>query len=168
MLSRLFRRLVLEKLAATYGQGLLTLQGSLAQLATPAAFASALRWGSIQRLRHWGPSSRFSSGECSPGTGHHPWPPSGSIRHELEPAAGGHDAASLYRRLSSRKALPLPLEAASPGNNGQAAASNGFFSSKPDANPTDRDGSNPRNASAANGCGCRSSYDPMLPQPRAP
>ena len=43
VLSRLFRRLVLEKLAATYGQGLLTLQGSLAKFATPAAFTAALK-----------------------------------------------------------------------------------------------------------------------------
>ena len=43
VLSRLFRRLVLEKLAAAYGKGLLSLQGSLAKLATPAAFAAALK-----------------------------------------------------------------------------------------------------------------------------
>ena len=43
VLSRLFRRLMLEKLAAAYGKGLLTLQGSLAKLATPAAFAAALK-----------------------------------------------------------------------------------------------------------------------------
>jgi hypothetical protein len=42
VLSRLFRRLVLEKLAA-HGKGLLTLRGSLAKLATPAAFAAALK-----------------------------------------------------------------------------------------------------------------------------
>ena len=47
LLSRLFRRLMLEKLAATYGKGLLTLQGSLAKLAPAAAFTAAmkpLRW----------------------------------------------------------------------------------------------------------------------------
>jgi hypothetical protein len=43
VLSRLFRRLVLEKLAAAHGRGLLTLQGSLTRLATPAAFAAALK-----------------------------------------------------------------------------------------------------------------------------
>ena len=43
VLSRLFRRLMLEKLAAAYGKGLLTLKGSLAKLATPAAFAAALK-----------------------------------------------------------------------------------------------------------------------------
>ena len=43
VLSRLFRRLMLEKLAAAYDKGLLTLQGSLAKLATPAAFAAALK-----------------------------------------------------------------------------------------------------------------------------
>jgi hypothetical protein len=42
-LSRLFRRLVLEKLAAIHGKGLLTLQGSLAKLAPAAAFAAALK-----------------------------------------------------------------------------------------------------------------------------
>jgi hypothetical protein len=40
VLSRLFRRLVLEKLAAAHGKGLLTLQGSLA---AAAAFADLLR-----------------------------------------------------------------------------------------------------------------------------
>jgi hypothetical protein len=47
VLSRLFRRLMLEKLAAAYGKGLLTLQGSLAKLAPAAAFTAAmkpLRW----------------------------------------------------------------------------------------------------------------------------
>jgi len=43
VLSRLFRRLMLEKLAAAYGKGLLTLQGCLARLAAPAAFAAALK-----------------------------------------------------------------------------------------------------------------------------
>ena len=43
VLSRLFRRLVLEKLAAAYGQGLLSFKGSLVKLATPAAFAAALK-----------------------------------------------------------------------------------------------------------------------------
>ena len=43
VLSRLFRRLVLEKLAAAHGKGLLTLQGSLAKLAPAAAFAAALK-----------------------------------------------------------------------------------------------------------------------------
>ena len=43
VLSRLFRRLVLEKLAAVHGKGLLTLQGSLAKLAPAAAFAAALK-----------------------------------------------------------------------------------------------------------------------------
>lgn len=43
VLSRLFRRLMLEKLAAAYDKGLLTLQGSLAKLASPAAFAAALK-----------------------------------------------------------------------------------------------------------------------------
>ncbi len=50
VLSRLFRRLVLEKLAAAYDKGLLTLQGSLATLATPAAFAAALK---PLRWRKW-------------------------------------------------------------------------------------------------------------------
>jgi len=43
VLSRLFRRLMLEKLAAAYDKGLLTLQGSLVRLAAPAAFAAALK-----------------------------------------------------------------------------------------------------------------------------
>ena len=43
VLSRLFRRLVLEKLAAIHGKGLLILQGSLAKLAPTAAFAQALK-----------------------------------------------------------------------------------------------------------------------------
>jgi hypothetical protein len=43
VLSRLFRRLVLEKLAAAYGEGLLTFKGSLAKFATPAAFAAVLK-----------------------------------------------------------------------------------------------------------------------------
>jgi len=43
VLSRLFRRLMLEKLAAAYEQGRLILQGSLAKLAPPAAFAAALK-----------------------------------------------------------------------------------------------------------------------------
>ncbi len=43
VLSRLFRRLMLERLAAAHGKGLLTLQGGLAKLATPAAFAAALK-----------------------------------------------------------------------------------------------------------------------------
>jgi hypothetical protein len=43
VLSRLFRRLVLEKLAAAYGKGLPSLQGSLAKLVAPAAFAAALK-----------------------------------------------------------------------------------------------------------------------------
>jgi hypothetical protein len=43
VLSRLFRRLMLEKLAAAYDKGLLSLQGSLARLAPPAAFAAALK-----------------------------------------------------------------------------------------------------------------------------
>jgi hypothetical protein len=43
VLSRLFRRLVLEKLAAAHGRGLLTLQGSLAKLAPAAAFAAVLK-----------------------------------------------------------------------------------------------------------------------------
>jgi hypothetical protein len=41
VLSRLFRRLVLEKLAALHGK--LTLQGSLAKLAAPDAFTAVLR-----------------------------------------------------------------------------------------------------------------------------
>ena len=43
VLSRLFRRLVLEKLAAAHSQGRLILQGSLAKLAPAAAFAAALK-----------------------------------------------------------------------------------------------------------------------------
>jgi hypothetical protein len=43
VLSRLFRRLMLEKLSQAYDKGLLTLQGSLAKLAAPAAFAAALK-----------------------------------------------------------------------------------------------------------------------------
>jgi hypothetical protein len=47
VLSRLFRRLVLEKLAAAHSQGRLILQGTLARLAPATAFAAALtplRW----------------------------------------------------------------------------------------------------------------------------
>jgi len=47
VLSRLFRRLMLEKLVAAYHKGLLTFKGSLAKLAPAAAFAAAmkpLRW----------------------------------------------------------------------------------------------------------------------------
>jgi hypothetical protein len=43
VLSRLFRRLVLEKLAATHAQGRLILEGSLVKLTSPAAFAAALK-----------------------------------------------------------------------------------------------------------------------------
>ena len=43
LLSRLFRRLLLEKLAAAYNQGRLILQGSLAKLAAADAFAAALK-----------------------------------------------------------------------------------------------------------------------------
>jgi hypothetical protein len=43
VLSRLFRRLMLEKLAAAHDQGRLTLQGSLAKLATGNAFAALLK-----------------------------------------------------------------------------------------------------------------------------
>jgi hypothetical protein len=43
VLSRLFRRLVLEKLAAAHGQGRLTLRGSLAKLVPAAAFAAMLK-----------------------------------------------------------------------------------------------------------------------------
>jgi Putative transposase/Transposase zinc-binding domain len=43
VLSRLFRRLMLEKLSAAYDQGRLTLQGSLARLATGNAFAALLK-----------------------------------------------------------------------------------------------------------------------------
>jgi Putative transposase/Transposase zinc-binding domain len=43
VLSRLFRRLMLEKLAAAYDQERLTLQGSLAQLAIGNAFAALLK-----------------------------------------------------------------------------------------------------------------------------
>jgi len=43
VLSRLFRRLMLEKLGAAYDQGRLTLQGSLAKLAIGNAFAALLK-----------------------------------------------------------------------------------------------------------------------------
>src|SRR5271165_3634669 len=43
VLSRLFRRLMLERLAAAYDQGRLILQGSLAKLATGNAFAALLK-----------------------------------------------------------------------------------------------------------------------------
>ena len=43
VLSRLFRRLMLEKLAAAHGKGLLSFKGSLATLAASAAFAVALK-----------------------------------------------------------------------------------------------------------------------------
>src|SRR5208337_3443811 len=43
ILSRLFRRLVLERLAAAYEQGRLILEGSLARLTSPAAFAAVLK-----------------------------------------------------------------------------------------------------------------------------
>jgi hypothetical protein len=43
VLSRLFRRLFLEKLGAAYEQGRLTLEGSLAKLATGNAFATLLK-----------------------------------------------------------------------------------------------------------------------------
>jgi len=43
VLSRLFRRLMLEKLGAAFDQGRLTLQGSLAKLATGNAFAALLK-----------------------------------------------------------------------------------------------------------------------------
>jgi putative transposase/transposase-like zinc-binding protein len=43
VLSRLFRRLVLERLAAAYEQGRLILEGSLARLTSPAAFAAVLK-----------------------------------------------------------------------------------------------------------------------------
>ena len=43
VLSRLFRRLMLDKLAAAHGQGRLILQGSLAKFAPAAAFAAALK-----------------------------------------------------------------------------------------------------------------------------
>ena len=43
VLSRLFRRLFLERLAATYEQGRLILEGNLSTLASPAAFAAVLK-----------------------------------------------------------------------------------------------------------------------------
>jgi Putative transposase/Transposase zinc-binding domain len=43
VLSRLFRRRVLERLAAAYEQGRLILEGSLARLTSPAAFAAVLK-----------------------------------------------------------------------------------------------------------------------------
>ena len=43
VLSRLFRRLCLERLTAAYEQGRLILEGSLVKLASPAAFAAALK-----------------------------------------------------------------------------------------------------------------------------
>ena len=43
VLSRLFRRLTLEKLTAAHGKGRLTLQGSLAKFAVPGTFAAALK-----------------------------------------------------------------------------------------------------------------------------
>ena len=43
VLSRLFRRLMLEKLAAAHGKGLVSFKGSLAALAAPATFAAALK-----------------------------------------------------------------------------------------------------------------------------
>jgi hypothetical protein len=43
VLSRLFRRLVLEKLAVLYGKGLLNFKGSLARLVAAGAFAAALK-----------------------------------------------------------------------------------------------------------------------------
>jgi hypothetical protein len=43
VLSRLFRRLILEKLAAAHGQGRLTFKGSLAKLAAAPAFADLLK-----------------------------------------------------------------------------------------------------------------------------
>ena len=43
VLSRLFRRLMLERLAAAYEQGRLILEGSLARLTSPAAFAAVLK-----------------------------------------------------------------------------------------------------------------------------
>jgi Putative transposase/Transposase zinc-binding domain len=43
VLSRLFRRLMLEKLAAAHSQARLTLQGSLAKLAAATAFAALLK-----------------------------------------------------------------------------------------------------------------------------
>jgi hypothetical protein len=43
VLSRLFRRLVLERLAAAYDKGLLILQGGLAKLAPADAFTAVLK-----------------------------------------------------------------------------------------------------------------------------
>jgi len=43
VLSRLFRRLFLERLIAAYEQGRLILEGSLVKLASPAAFAAVLK-----------------------------------------------------------------------------------------------------------------------------
>ena len=43
VLSRLFRRLMLERLAAAYEQGRLILEGSLARLISPAAFSTTLK-----------------------------------------------------------------------------------------------------------------------------
>jgi hypothetical protein len=43
VLSRLFRRLVLEKLAAVYEEKRLTLLGTLVKLSSPDAFAAALK-----------------------------------------------------------------------------------------------------------------------------
>ncbi len=43
VLSRLFRRLMLEKLSQAHDKGLLTFKGSLARLASPAAFAAQLK-----------------------------------------------------------------------------------------------------------------------------
>ena len=50
VLSRLFRRLFLERLAAAYEQGRLILEGSLSTLASPAAFAAVLK---PLRRKYW-------------------------------------------------------------------------------------------------------------------
>jgi hypothetical protein len=51
VLSRLFRRLVLEKLAAAHGKGLLTFQGSLAYLSPAAAVPRCSNRCAIRKRR---------------------------------------------------------------------------------------------------------------------
>ena len=58
-------------------------------------------------------------------------------------------------RSQAAKPNSLPPLAASRENNAQDAAGRGFLSGKPCGNPLHPACRNPKNACAANGCGCR-------------
>ena len=79
----------------------------------------------------------------------------GSTRHELERAAGTHNAASLTGRPQAAKPTLCLRVAASRENNAQDAADRGFFPTEPCDNPLHPLCCVPKNACAINRCGSR-------------